>query len=333
MHYLPEESPMNEQLEQRIPWDRLTPAIEHLVEDYLTERRREHRWKMIVRAAIVAFVLGSVGLYWSTYGSVIGLPSVHAAPGVAVVDVSGQIGGKGVSTADRLVPLVTRACGAPTTRALVLRINSGGGSPADAERIAAAVLACRERRPELPVWSSIEGVGASAAYLVAASAGTVTASRYGMVGSIGAVMRTLDASVLAARAGIGERTYASGPLKASGSLVTEPTAEQAAHADELVGAVAAAFRAQVMELREGRLDAVADRLVTGRMWIGEEALALGLVDEVVTLEQRVAREHPGLALQWYRPARTIQEQITAEAVVGALVDRVMASASEPGRFE
>jgi protease-4 len=293
------------------------------------EMRSEARWRAAKRAGLVLMFTITLGLTWATYRPLLTGPANASGDAVAIIEIAGPIGGQGMSTADRLVPIIDRTCKTERLRALVLRINSGGGAPTDAERIVAAIQACREKTPTLPIVAAIEGTGASAAYLIAASADTVLASRYSVVGSIGAVMRSLDASEGFHRLGLKERTYASGPLKAGGSVGSPNTPEQDAVYQSVVDDVGRAFAEQVHGLRAHRLGATTEDLFSGRVWPAEEARALGLVDEVVLLDDYLRREHADAPRQLIKPRATWQEQLSLRSLLGAAIEQLHGNTATP----
>jgi protease IV len=295
--------------------ERALELIEDLATQFMSDRREERRWSTIKRTALILGVLAGIALYAVLYGPLLGYTSDPSRTSVAVIPVRGLIAPEANASADTLVPLIDRACRSPVVAGVILRINSPGGAPAEAERIAAAVTRCGK-----PTAGVIEGIGASAAYLIAASTSRVVASRYATVGSVGAVMRTIDASEAAARLGIREQVYATSPDKAGGSLITPIAPPQAATLQALVNTVGGTFRADVLRLRDGKVNP--DKILDGQVWIAEEARDLGLVDEIAVLEDFLTAAYPGLPTHGYRPQRTLQERLSMEALIKALADEL-----------
>lgn len=247
--------------------------------------RRERTWTTIKRTGGLFAVVAIVFTWATLYGPMLGWSRAPAGDVVAVISISGTIGAQPSGSARQLVPLIERACRSKTTKALVLNINSPGGAPGDASRIAEALQVCKEDERSTPVYAVIEGTGASAAYLIAAGADEIYVGRYALVGSLGAVMRNFDAGDLAERFGVRERVYASGTLKAGNSVWSSNSAEQDALNQELVDGIARAFTEQVTELRGDRLKLDTPDLFSGRVWTAADALNIGLADGISSLEQ------------------------------------------------
>jgi len=160
-------------------------------------------------------------------------------------------------------------------KAVVVRINSPGGTTAGGEELYEALSKLREQKPVVAV---INELGASAAYMTAIASERIFARRLSLVGSIGVLIQHVDASGLLNTIGIDLDKVASGPLKA------EPDADEAMSAE-----VRASFQALVDDSFNWFVDIVAQRrglsrsdtleLADGRIVNGRMALAAGLIDE------------------------------------------------------
>ena len=291
---------------------RLADSVEDYVGALHRTARRDATWT-IAKRVVIAVVAGLFALlYLAVYAPLMGAKSDPIHPAIVQVQIKGDIG-RDEASADKVVPLIARACRQDNARALVLLISSPGGSPTDAERMVSAVHACRRDKPGLPIIAAIESVGASAGYLVAMSADTVVANRFALVGSIGAVMTSVDASAAAEQFGITERSYASGSLKAANGTFTQNTPDQDRLMQSLVDGVAQEFIAQVKASRGDRLKQDAEDLFSGRVWIASEAQAIGLVDHVGVLDDCLHASHPDLPLHIYRPTKTVNDFIGSKA--------------------
>ena len=285
---------------------------------HLIERDRDERhWKILKRTVMGGLTVGAILMWFALYAPMFGWTREPTEAAIGVVPIQGAIGGAGGMSGQTLVPAIERACKSGNTKAVVLRITSPGGSPTDAERIAGALQACRPSGPDAkskPVIAVIEGIGASAAYLIAVHADEVIASRYAMVGSIGAVMRTFEAEGAMSKLGVRERVFASGQLKSGNSPWTSNTQAQDALSQSLVDGIAKLFIADVRERRGARLKETPD-MFSGRVWLGDEALALGLVDSISTFEQLKEARFKDLPVHDFRPQQTLQDKLGMKAMV------------------
>lgn len=276
---------------------------------YLTEREQsERRWKTIKRSGFLLLAVLVIAMWALLYAPLLGWSRGPTTEVVAVIPVEGAIGSSPTGSARNLAPMIERACASPRTTALVLRIDSPGGSPGDAEEIGAALGACRRDGRAVPVFAVIEGMGASAAYLIAAHADEVFASRYALVGSLGAVMRNFDAVALADRLGVRERVYASGELKAGNSPWTSNTPEQDALNQALVEDMGQIFARQISDLRGEKLNDHPE-LFTGRVWTAASAQQLGLIDSVASFEELRSTRLKGHPSFEYRPRASFHDRI------------------------
>lgn len=275
-----------------------------LLADILKERRSERRWKLFRRFMIASFFIGGAVLYAMFYTSTLGIKVniferfKEREPELAVVRISGTIGE--LVTADTLIPAIRSAFEAKTTKAVVLQINSPGGAPGDAERIGSFV---REMRlsSEIPIHAVIEGIGASAAYLIAMETDSIYAGRYSLVGSIGAVLSAWEAHQLLDRIGVQQRTFSSGELKSMLNPFAPPNEEGNAKAQSLVDEMGEMFREDLMLARAKKLTSGID-YGTGEVWNGVVAQEIGLVDEIGTIES-IQSKYGLEKLRVYRPFR------------------------------
>jgi protease IV len=293
-----------------------------LVADLLRERRYERRWKWITRTLFIGGSLALSILYLFLWAPQLGWRVGPIGDVVGVVRIDGEITQASPASADRVVPALRRAFESPRVKAVILAIDSPGGSPGEAERIYRAMESLRAEHGK-PVVAVISSVGASAAYMIALHADKIYAGDYSLVGSIGAVLAGWDFHRAAERLEISQRLYASGPLKAMLSPFQPTTAAADAKARILTEGLGQAFVAEVRKLRGARLSDGAD-IATGEVWLGADARALGLVDGIGTLEEVIRSDWH---LNWYdfgprRGGGLLSVEATGE-VVGAVLERTL----------
>lgn len=261
--------------------------LERMLSTLVDDRKSERRAAIIKRVLFLLLLL--VPLLYLTFSGFDPHTSRREGVAVPVIRIDGVIGNDSEGMSARaLVPVLERAFYGPGQR-VVLLINSPGGSPADAERIRAAIVDLK-RSTNKRVDAIIDRQGASAAYMIALAADSITAGRYSMVGSIGVIMETWDASELANKNGLRTHIYKSGDAKALGGYMHAPTAAEQRAATELIDSLAALFKADVLKYRADKLQADVNTLATGRVWVGPEALALGLIDRIATPEEFFSHE-------------------------------------------
>lgn len=258
---------------------------DQIVIDVLKERKSERTWRWIRRAGIAAFftltlVVTAVNLFKSGGGFI---PSGEK---VAVVKVHGEIGEGTLASAAKVIPALRKAFEADGVKAVILDIDSPGGQPQEAERIYRELDRLKQKYKK-PVVSVISAQGASAAYLIAIHTDKIVAGNYSMVGSIGALIQTWDFSRVSGKVGIGRNTVTSGKYKDLLNPFREMSSDDREKVNQLVHAMADRFIAEVIERRKHDPDFVrrTQDIFTGEVWSGGEAMALGLVDSIGTLEE------------------------------------------------
>ncbi|KAA0968546.1 signal peptide peptidase SppA [Aureimonas fodinaquatilis] len=188
---------------------------------------------------------------------------------IASVKISGVI----TEDDDRL-KLLEKLGQDPSVQAVVLKINSPGGTTVGGETLYHAVRRLAEKKP---VVAEIGTLGASAAYMVALGADRIVAHNSSIVGSIGVIFQYADASRLMETVGVRLDAVRSGPLKAEPSPFAPAPAEAIEMIRRLVMNSYDWFVGIVVERRP--LDeAVVRRLADGSIFTGEQGLANGLVD-------------------------------------------------------
>lgn len=267
----------------------LTNAMaEMLIRDLLRERRSERRWRWALRTLLIGGSLILSLLYFVLWAPQLGWRLGPVSDVVGVVRIDGEIAQGSLASADRVVPALQKAFMSSRVRAVVVAIDSPGGSPGEAERIYREIDGLRAEYGK-PVIAVISNIGASAAYLIALHSDKIYAGKYSLVGSIGAVLAGWDLHRAANRLDVSQRLYASGPLKAMLSPFQPLTAEADAKARDLIDGIGAVFEGEVRRIRGSKLGDGA-RIATGEVWLGTEARALGLVDGIGTLEEVIRNE-------------------------------------------
>ncbi|MGH7374163.1 MAG: signal peptide peptidase SppA [Candidatus Rokuibacteriota bacterium] len=190
-------------------------------------------------------------------------------------------------------------------RALIVRINSPGGTITASDVLYHELLAFKERR-KVPVIAAIMDVGASGGYYAALAADTIVANPTTVTGSIGVVMVTVNAQGLLEKIGVAPLAIKSGPMKDAGSPFRSLTEPERAVFQSIIDEMYGRFVGLIVKARklpEDRVRAAAD----GRVYTAEQALRLGLVDRIGYLEDVVAlaKERAGLTearvVMYHRP--------------------------------
>jgi len=192
----------------------------------------------------------------------------------------------------------------PRIRAVVLRVNSPGGSAVASEIILKAV---RNVQTQKPVFVSMGNVAASGGYYVSSRASRIFADSTTITGSIGVVAGKLATDQMWRRIGVNfsavQRGKHAGLMRSSKAWTDAEKKELQSWMDEVYGV----FKQHVTDGRNGKLKKPIDELAGGRVYTGLQALELGLVDEIGSLNDAIAYAAKEVQLDDYE-LRTFPEQ-------------------------
>ena len=214
---------------------------------------------------------------------------------IAVIDVSGimrnQRGNQLLSPAEHPVSLLReqldRARRDATVQAVVLRINSPGGTVTASELMHDEVQAFRAATGK-PVVAIIMDVGASGGYYLACACDEIVAHRTSVTGSIGVIIQLVEFSGTMRTLGISATAITSGPNKDAGSPFTELTSEERAIFQGIVDDFYARFLEVVAAGRPGLSEERLREAADGRVFTAPQALDLGLIDRIGTIRDALA---------------------------------------------
>lgn len=264
--------------------------LEKVVGSLHVEQRRARRWGIFFKFLTFAYLFALLSVFYVNSDSVVEPSS--AVPHVAIVDVLGPIAAQEEASADNLVWALRRAFNAPDSRAVVLRINSPGGSPVQSGYIYDEIQRLKLLNPEKKVYAVIADIGASGAYYIAAAADEIYADKASLVGSIGVTASGFGFVDLMSRLGIERRIYTAGEHKAFLDPFSPLNDQESELWQEVLNTTHQQFIEQVRKGRGVRLREDPD-LFSGLVWTGEQALGLGLIDGLGSASY-VAREVVGV---------------------------------------
>jgi protease-4 len=230
-------------------------------------------------------------------GSVPSLPGRKSKPTIAVVTLAGPIvsgrGGRtlspfGTSSAggDTIAAALREAAADDDVSAVVLRVDSPGGSVTGSETIWREVVRLRDAGK--PIVASMGAVAASGGYYVSMAADAIVANAGTLTGSIGVVTGKLVARDLKDRLGIGSDSVRTNRNADAWSVNAPFTDEQHAHVEAEADLFYTDFVQRVADGRGMTVEAV-HAVARGRVWTGADALARGLVDELGGLRTAIDR--------------------------------------------
>ncbi|HKM17661.1 MAG: signal peptide peptidase SppA [Firmicutes bacterium] len=260
-------------------------------------------WRFILLLLLAVVVIRVV---------LMGLNRVQMGPGIALIHIEGVIDGSALTGADSALDQLRAAQEDGQIRAVVLRINSPGGSAATSQELYHAVLRFRERG--IPVVASLGDTAASGGYYAAAAADFIYANGSTLTGSIGVIMQNANLAELYEKLGVDIQVIKSGEFKDTLSSFRSLTEAETELLTELIHDAWDQFVEDVAyarALEREKVEAVAD----GRILTGRQALEAGLVDAIGDLEEakQKALELAGIEgsyfIRTYRKERSLLQRL------------------------
>lgn len=262
-------------------WERAT--LEKLAFASLNEQKATRRWKTFVRLSWLAFF---VIIVWMALHR--GTPASDASvPHTAVVEIKGEIAAGADASAEFVNAALRAAFEDEGAKAIVLLINSPGGSPVQAGMMNDEILRLKAKYKK-PVYAVVEESCASAAYYIAVAADQIFVDKASIVGSIGVLMDGFGFTGLMEKFGVERRLLTAGENKGFLDPFSPQTEKQRTFALAMLAQIHQQFIAVVKAGRGKRLKETPETF-SGLFWTGQQAIELGLADHLGTLEY-VARE-------------------------------------------
>jgi protease-4 len=251
--------------------------------DYLADRRAERRWKVFFRLSWLVFflLLAWVALTTRTYST------APTGPHTALIEVRGEIAADTEASAELLVAALKNAFQDEGAQAVVLRFNSPGGSPVQAGIVNDEIRRLKALYKK-KVYAVIEEECASGAYYIAVAADEIFADKASIVGSIGVLMDGFGFTGTMEKLGVERRLITAGENKGMGDPFTPMSEKHRAYTQATIDQIHRQFIEVVKEGRGKRLK-LSTETFSGLFWNGEEAVKLGLADQLGNLDY-VARE-------------------------------------------
>ncbi|WP_442113166.1 S49 family peptidase [Pseudomonas sp. NUPR-001] len=263
----------NESNEEQKSWKLLEKTLLAGVQ----EQRRARRWGIFFKLLTFAYLFGILALFTPLMG--VDKAASRSVSHTALVEVRGMIADQEPASADNIVSGLREAFKDSKTKAVILRINSPGGSPVQSGYIYDEILRLRAEYPQIKLYAVISDLGASGAYYIASAADQIYADKASLVGSIGVTAAGYGFVGTMEKLGVERRTYTAGEHKA----FLDPFQPQKPEETEFwQGVLETTHKQFIASVKQGRGDRLKDKehpeLFSGLIWSGEQALALGLVD-------------------------------------------------------
>lgn len=263
-------------------WER--ELVTKLATAALKEQRRARLWGIFFKLLTFAYVTVILLLAVDWQSADVTGGKKHTA----MVEVNGLIAPGSDASAERINTALQAAFKDKNTQGVVVRINSPGGSPVQAQAIYDEMKRLRKKYPDIPLYAVVEDICASGGYFVAVGADQIYVGKASIVGSIGVLMNGFGFTGLMEKLGIERRLVTAGENKGMLDPFSPQDPKDTEHVKKLMGEIHQQF---ISVVREGRGKRLKDspEIFSGLIWTGERSVDLGLADGFGSLEY-VARE-------------------------------------------
>jgi protease-4 len=263
-------------------WER--ELVTKLATAALKEQRRGRLWGIFFKLLTFAYVTVILLLAVDWQSADVSGGKKHTA----MVEVNGLIAPGADASAEKITSALQAAFKDKNTQGVVVRINSPGGSPVQAQAIYDEMKRLRKKYPDIPLYAVVEDICASGGYFVAVGADQIYVGKASIVGSIGVLMNGFGFTGLMEKLGIERRLVTAGENKGMLDPFSPQDPKDTEHVKKLMGEIHQQF---ISVVREGRGKRLKDspEIFSGLIWTGERSVDLGLADGFGSLEY-VARE-------------------------------------------
>lgn len=270
--------------------NKLWSLLEDVLKENVLEKRRTRRWKIFFRSVyLVCFI--AISVYLLNESDV--EANVSRGDFVAVLPLDGQIGAGQSIDANIVVDLLEDAYAQSGIQALILKLNSPGGSPVHSGIIYDAIQTKKERYPEIPVYVVVEDLAASGGYYIAAAANYIFVDKASLVGSIGVISAGFEATELLKKIGVERRVFTAGENKA---FLDPFLPLEKSSASKWQAVLDETHKQFIDAVQRGRGDRLSDNedIFTGTVFSGVKAIELGLADGLASYHQLLNKHYANL---------------------------------------
>lgn len=251
--------------------------VKGIIKETFAEQKKARRWGILFKGLTFTYLFVALLLIVnSTPSSDEKSEQTHTA----MVRVNGVIAADQEANANSIVTGLRAAFKNEHSKAVMLVINSPGGSPVQAGYVYDEIKRLRGLYPEKKLYAVIAELGASGGYYMAAGADEIYADKASLVGSIGVTASSFGFVDLMEKVGVKRRHFTSGEHKAFLDPFSAEKPSEAAFWQEVLDVTHQQFIKVVQEGRGDRIKQAEknEKLYSGLIWNGEQALTLGLID-------------------------------------------------------
>jgi protease-4 len=267
-----------------INWER--EVLEKLVFATLKEQRANRRWSIFFKVFLLVVVFFSVAAYFDI--NLFGGDAESLGRHTALIEIEGNIESEGSGSAGAVIPALNKAFSDSGSVAVVLHINSPGGSPVQAGMIVDEIQRLRKGYPAKPLYVVVDEICASGGYYIAAASDKIFVNKASVIGSIGVLMDGFGFTGTMEKLGVERRLLTAGENKGFLDPFSPQSERHKQHAQTMLKEIHEQFIDVVRSGRGKRLKETPE-MFSGLFWTGARAIKMGLADELGSVDS-VARD-------------------------------------------
>lgn len=252
--------------------------VKALIKENFAEQKRSRRWGIFFKFLTFLYLFAAIFLFFNSKTGI--YSDLQKTPHTAMVEINGVIAADEDANANNIVSGLRAAFENEFSQAVILAINSPGGSPVQAGYIADEIQRLSALYPTKKLYAVIAEIGASGGYYIAAATDQIYADKASLVGSIGVTASSFGFVELMKKVGVERRHFTSGEHKAFLDPFSPSKEAESDFWQEVLDVTHQQFINVVKTGRGDRINTEKDgaALFSGLIWNGEQALALGLID-------------------------------------------------------
>jgi protease-4 len=266
-----------------INWER--EVLEKLVFATLKEQRANRRWSIFFKVFLLIVVFFAIASYFDIH---LGGDAESLGRHTALIEIEGNIENEGSGAASVVIPALNKAFADAGSVAVVLHINSPGGSPVQAGMIVDEIHRLRRGYPNKPLYVVVDEICASGGYYIAAAADRIYVNKASVIGSIGVLMDGFGFTGTMEKLGVERRLLTAGENKGFLDPFSPQSEKHKQHAQTMLKEIHQQFIDVVRTGRGKRLHETPE-MFSGLFWTGARAIEMGLADDLGSVDS-VARD-------------------------------------------
>lgn len=250
--------------------------MESVVVDAFEEQKKSRRWGIFFKSLTFLYLFVGILVFYPVINGGVERSSAKKDH-TAVIRIDGPIASNESASAANINSGLRRAFKNDHAKAIILAINSPGGSPVQSAYVYDEIYRLRDEYPDKKVYAVIEEIGASGAYYIASAADEIYANRSSLVGSIGVTASGFGFVDTIKKLGVERRHFTAGEHKAFLDPFSPVKEDEKLFWEQVLKSTHVQFIDAVKKGRGERLT-ITDDITSGLVWNGEQALTNGLID-------------------------------------------------------